>query len=166
MRLSGLDLLLTFQCNLECDHCFVWGSPWQTGTMTRAAVREVLRQAAELGSIERIYFEGGEPFLFYGVLLPAVREACRRGFRVGVVSNGYWATSPDDAREWLSPPAGLVDNILGRSGPRPPSRRAPTRTCGNRGACTWTRWATCSSARASPLATSSGRRCARSARRN
>ena len=34
MKLSGLHLLLTYQCTFECDHCFVWGSPWQTGTLT------------------------------------------------------------------------------------------------------------------------------------
>ena len=43
MELTGLHLLLTYQCNLECDHCFVWGSPWQSGTMTLQNVRE--RQA-------------------------------------------------------------------------------------------------------------------------
>ena len=31
MKLTGLHLLLTYQCVLECDHCFVWGSPWQKG---------------------------------------------------------------------------------------------------------------------------------------
>ena len=32
--LSGLHLLLTYQCTFECDHCFGWGGPFQTGTMT------------------------------------------------------------------------------------------------------------------------------------
>ena len=31
--LSGLHLLLTYKCNYECDHCFVWGGPSQKGTM-------------------------------------------------------------------------------------------------------------------------------------
>ena len=34
MKLEGLHILLTYQCTYECDHCFVWGSPWQTGTLT------------------------------------------------------------------------------------------------------------------------------------
>jgi molybdenum cofactor biosynthesis enzyme MoaA len=34
VKLSGLHLLLTYECNFECDHCFVWGSPQNTGTMT------------------------------------------------------------------------------------------------------------------------------------
>ena len=40
LKLNGLHLLLTYQCTFECDHCFVWGSPWQTGTMTIAMIRQ------------------------------------------------------------------------------------------------------------------------------
>jgi MoaA/NifB/PqqE/SkfB family radical SAM enzyme len=31
--LSELHLLLTYECNYKCSHCFVWGGPSQTGTM-------------------------------------------------------------------------------------------------------------------------------------
>jgi len=56
--LTGLHLLLTYQCNYECDHCFVWGSPSQKGVMTLAQVRAIYRQAQELGTVEWIYLEG------------------------------------------------------------------------------------------------------------
>jgi MoaA/NifB/PqqE/SkfB family radical SAM enzyme len=111
MKLSGLHILLTYQCTLECDHCFVWSSPWQSGVMTLGNLRRLLQQAQDLGTIESIYFEGGEPFLYYGLLLAGTREAARLGFEVGVVSNGYWATSVDDALEWLRPFAGLLNDL-------------------------------------------------------
>ncbi|GMR09355.1 MAG: radical SAM protein [Anaerolineae bacterium] len=111
MKLSGLHLLLTYECNLECDHCFVWGSPWQSGTMTLARIREILKQAVELGTLEWIYFEGGEPFLYYPILMKAVQQASEMGLQVGIVSNGYWATSKADALEWLSPFAGLIQDL-------------------------------------------------------
>ncbi len=111
MQLTGLHILLTYQCTLECDHCFVWGSPWQGGVMTWGQLRGLLRQASDLGGIESIYFEGGEPFLYYGLLLAGTREAARLGFRTGVVSNGYWATSVEDALEWLRPLAGLLHEL-------------------------------------------------------
>ncbi|HEX9014236.1 MAG TPA: hypothetical protein VF813_11990, partial [Anaerolineaceae bacterium] len=63
MILNSLHLLLTYQCTLECEHCFVWGSPRQTGTMTLPQIRQLLVQAQELGTVTSIYFEGGEPFL-------------------------------------------------------------------------------------------------------
>jgi len=111
MQLTGLHLLLTYQCNFECDHCFVWGGPRQTGVFTLDQVEEVLRQARGLGTVEWLYFEGGEPFLYYGTLLAAARMAAGAGFQVGVVSNGYWAISERDALEYLRPFAGLVGDL-------------------------------------------------------
>lgn len=103
MELEGLHILLTYTCNYECDHCFVWGSPWQTGTFTMDKLDEVFRQAKQVGSIREIYFEGGEAFLFYPILLEAITRAKQNGFWTGVVTNGYWATRTEDAWLWLKP---------------------------------------------------------------
>lgn len=111
MKLSGLHILLTYHCTLECDHCFVWSGPWQSGVMPLPKLQNLLQQAKDLGTITSIYFEGGEPFLYYGLLLAGTRAAARLGFPVGVVSNGYWATSVDDAVEWLRPFAGLLEDL-------------------------------------------------------
>jgi hypothetical protein len=111
MKLSGLHLLLTYQCTFECDHCFVWGSPFQAGVMTLKDIREILRQAQETGTITSIYFEGGEPFLYYPIMVQAIRLAAQQGFQVGIVSNSFWATSLEDALEWLRPLAGLVSDL-------------------------------------------------------
>jgi len=96
---------------LECDHCFVWGSPRQSGAMSLENVREILSQAKELRTLEWIYFEGGEPFLYYPVLVGGVREASRLGFKVGMLSNCYWANTIEDALEWLRPFQGLVQDF-------------------------------------------------------
>jgi MoaA/NifB/PqqE/SkfB family radical SAM enzyme len=111
MKLSSLHLLLTYQCTFECDHCFVWGSPWQCGTMTLAQIREVLDQAREAGGIEKVYFEGGEPFLYYAVMLKSVQEAARRGFKVGIVTNAYWANSREDALAFLDPLRDFIEDL-------------------------------------------------------
>ena len=111
MKLTGLHFLLTYQCTFACDHCFVWGSPWQSGTMTLADIRNYLEQAQETGTVTSVYFEGGEPFLYYATLLRGVQLAREMGFSVGIVSNSYWATSLEDALEWLRPFAGLIDDL-------------------------------------------------------
>ncbi len=111
MHLTGLHLLLTYQCTFECDHCFVWGSPWQAGTLTLDNFMNILQQARDAKTVRSIYFEGGEPFLYYAVLLKAVRLAKQMGFSVGIVSNSYWATDVADALEWLEPFAGLLDDL-------------------------------------------------------
>ena len=111
MKLQALHILLTYECNYECDHCFVWGSSRQSGTLTLEKLFEIVDQAKVVPGCEWIYFEGGEPFLYYAVLGRGVERAKRQGFKVGIVSNGYWATSEADALEWLSPFETSVDSI-------------------------------------------------------
>ena len=111
MELNGIHLLLTYQCIFECDHCFVWGSPFQSGTMTFETIRVILNQAKETGFVEWIYFEGGEPFLYYQVMLAGINLAIELGFKVGIVTNSYWATSEEDAFLWLSPLAGKIQEL-------------------------------------------------------
>jgi hypothetical protein len=111
LKLNGLHLLLTYQCTFECEHCFVWGSPWQTGTMTIDTIRMILNQTKENPSVEWIYFEGGEPFLYYQTMLTGINNAIDLGFKVGIVTNSYWATSKEDALLWLLPLAGKVQDL-------------------------------------------------------
>lgn len=112
-RLEGIHFLVTYRCTYACEHCFVWGSPDAEATMTLAQLTGVIDQAARLG-MAQVYFEGGEPTLAYAVVLAAARHAHARGLDVGMVSNCYWATSPDDAAAWLAPFAelGLADLSL------------------------------------------------------
>lgn len=109
--LSGLHLLLTYECNYACSHCFVWGGPSQGGTMTLESIEHILHEAEALGTIEWIYFEGGEAFLYYPVLCDGIRLARECGFKVGIVTNAYWANTDAEALKWLKPLAGSVDDL-------------------------------------------------------
>ena len=111
MKLRGLHILLTYQCNFECNHCFVWGSPWQSGTLTLNQLEDIYRQAKDVGTVTSVYFEGGEPFLYYPILVKAVKLGVEYGFKLGIVSNGYWATTKEDALEWLQPFVGLLEDL-------------------------------------------------------
>jgi hypothetical protein len=105
--LTGLHFLLTYKCTFECDHCFVFGSPFAEGTFTLAHVNELLDQAKEIGTVKTVYFEGGEPFLFHPLLVASARSAHRLGYTVGIVTNAYFATTAEDAALWLEPLLGL-----------------------------------------------------------
>jgi hypothetical protein len=111
MKITGLHLLMTYQCTFECDHCFVWGSPRQNGVMTLENIERILQQGKRAGSVRSVYFEGGEPFLYYATLVNGVQMAAGMGFEVGVVSNAYWATSYADALEALTPFKGLLADL-------------------------------------------------------
>jgi organic radical activating enzyme len=101
--LTGIHFLLTYMCNLKCDHCFVYSGPNAKGTFTLSQIRKVLDEATKIGTIKWIYFEGGEPFLFYPLMLEGIKIARSMGFNVGVVTNAYYATSEEDAELWLDP---------------------------------------------------------------
>lgn len=115
MNLTGIHLLLTYQCTQECDHCFVWSSPHYLETMTLKQINELLKEAKKLGTVKWVWFEGGEPFLYYPIMVKGVKEARSLGFKVGVLSNAYWATCIEDALEWLSPLAEVGVSNLGLS---------------------------------------------------
>jgi hypothetical protein len=79
--------------------------------MTLEQVRNVLKEAKTVSSIDSIYFEGGEPFLYYPIMLRGVQKAASMDFQVGIVSNSYWATTEEDALEWLTPFTGLIQDL-------------------------------------------------------
>lgn len=101
--MKGIHFLLTYMCNKACDHCFVYGSPQAQGTFTLDQIRQALDELPKIGTIESVCFEGGEPFLFYPIMLEGIRLARERGFKPGVVTNAYWAVSAADAEAWLRP---------------------------------------------------------------
>ncbi len=110
MRLSGLHILLTYQCTCECDHCFVWGGPFHRAVFEFQQIENVLAQAKE-AAVESIYFEGGEPFLYFPILVRSVHKAAEMGFSVGIVTNAYWAATVRDAAEWLQPLVGRISDL-------------------------------------------------------
>jgi len=109
--LTGIHILLTLKCTNECDHCFLHCGPSRGATFTIGQLRALIRQVQALGTVNIVYFEGGEPFLFYPLLLEGLRMVRAAGFDASIVSNGYWATSVEDGLHWLRPihDLGIVD---------------------------------------------------------
>jgi len=101
--LTGIHFLLSYKCDLACDHCFVYGSPNAKGTFTLDQLKKVFNELSKLETIEWIIFEGGEPFLFYPLMYEGIKMAHSMGFKVGLVTNAYWAISEEDAELWLKP---------------------------------------------------------------
>jgi hypothetical protein len=105
--LTGLHLLLTYTCNFECDHCFLFCGPHAEGTFTLRQIEAVLGEAKKMGTVDFVYFEGGEPFLYYPLMVEGIRLAREQGLQTGIVTNSYWATTEEDAELWLRPLAEL-----------------------------------------------------------
>ncbi len=107
--LEQIHFLLTYTCNYECDHCFLYCSPNASGTFTLDQIQKVLNDAKKFKTVEWIYFEGGEPFLYYPLMLKGLQLAKAMGFKTGIVTNNYWATTIEDAKLWLKP---IIDSKI------------------------------------------------------
>jgi MoaA/NifB/PqqE/SkfB family radical SAM enzyme len=59
----------------------------------------------KISTVEWIYYEGGEPFLYFPLLVEGIRRAHKMNFKVGVVTNAYGALAKEDAELWLRPMA-------------------------------------------------------------
>ena len=101
--LTGVHFLLTYSCNFECDHCFLHCGPHAPGTFTLDQMRRVFDEIGRIDSVNEVYFEGGEAFQYYPLMLEGVRMARERNLRIGIVTNAYWATAEPDAELWLRP---------------------------------------------------------------
>lgn len=109
--LTGIHVLLTYRCTSECDHCFLHCGPSRAGAFTIPQLGILFDEAGRIGTIQTVYFEGGEPFLHYATLVEGVRMARAAGLEAGIVTNAYWATSMEDALCCLRPfrDLGLAD---------------------------------------------------------
>ncbi len=101
--LTGIHFLLTYMCNFKCDHCFLYCGPDAKGTFTLSQIKRVFDEATKINTIEWVFFEGGEPFLFYPLMLEGIKIARSMGFKTGVVTNAYYATSEQDVDLWYNP---------------------------------------------------------------
>ena len=101
--ITGLHIILTYTCLYACDHCFLYCGPQRSGAFTLRQLSHLIKSAREVGDIRSISFEGGEPFLYYGLLCEAIRQVTASGFETAVETNCYWATGVEDAKLWLRP---------------------------------------------------------------
>ena len=77
--LTGIHILLTYMCNLKCDHCFVYSRPDAKGTFGLNQIRRVLDEAIKIGTIKSIHFEGDAWKRFLLFILFHVHGSDREG---------------------------------------------------------------------------------------
>jgi len=58
-----------------------------------------------------LYFEGGEPFLYYPLMVKGIEIAKNMGLKVGIVTNAYWAVTSEDAKIYLEPLKDKIDDL-------------------------------------------------------
>jgi MoaA/NifB/PqqE/SkfB family radical SAM enzyme len=95
-----------------CAHCIVESGPHRRERLTKPAGLAAIRSAATDG-FEMVVFSGGESTTYLSDVLEMSGEARRLGLRTRLVSNGFWALSPEAAARMLERLAdGCVDELV------------------------------------------------------
>ncbi|HEY0868617.1 MAG TPA: radical SAM protein [Fimbriimonas sp.] len=105
--LEGIHFLLTYRCPYECAHCFLHCGPSARGRFSLARLQRVFEDIKRMPTVKTVFFEGGEPFLEYGLILDGLRMAKEQGLWSGIVTNAFWASSRSEAVHRLRPLAAL-----------------------------------------------------------
>ncbi|MBF6339790.1 radical SAM protein [Nocardia abscessus] len=104
MRYNTLGIHLTNACNLTCGHCITDSSPHARGELTWPQIEAAVRSAAT--HVDGVCVTGGEALLRRELALRTIRLTRSLGLRSSLVTNGFWARSPHEAKKTV---AELVD---------------------------------------------------------
>jgi organic radical activating enzyme len=97
LDISGIAFIVTYRCNLACDHCF-----FDTKSSDAFLPAEIADSA--LASLKKpiswLHITGGEPLLNPKLLTELLRTVRRRhSGSIGIATNGVWAKSEQKATE-------------------------------------------------------------------
>lgn len=96
-----LSVIITFQCNAECDQCGTFSSPRERGMIDEVVLRQLIDEAKKL-KFEAIVFTGGEATLRWNALKRLIKYASNQGLLTRLVTNAVWATSRTKGLEKLN----------------------------------------------------------------
>jgi len=94
-----IDFLVTFRCPSRCKHCCYRAGPERKGNMQSRDVQRYLEELSNTQTLESVGAHGGEPFLYFELLLSFFRKARELGIdKRWVITNGFWAKTNKIAR--------------------------------------------------------------------
>ncbi len=107
--LSNLGLMLTYRCTTACPHCLVEAGPHRTEQMPLDRCLAWIEEARAYrdGHIQGIALTGGEPFYDLAMLSEVSSRARELGFVVTAVTNAFWASTLQSARDTLRQVPGI-----------------------------------------------------------
>jgi organic radical activating enzyme len=101
--LTGVGLVVTYRCQVECSHCILNAGPRRTEEMSLSDAFDWIEQIASYrnGQIGVLSLTGGEPFYDIEKLKEISTFARSHGLLVSAVTNAFWASTPERAMSLL-----------------------------------------------------------------
>ncbi|MEW6295019.1 MAG: radical SAM protein [Candidatus Diapherotrites archaeon] len=97
-KITSISILYTHKCPIYCDHCCGNFSPKRKEKLTPKKVLDYFNDISSI-KVKKICFTGGEPFLFFDELINLISKGKRMGFKISVISNGFWAVNEKETRK-------------------------------------------------------------------
>ena len=94
------------RCNNRCSHCAAAGETPVTSKMELAHAKDITREMA-MAEVKGISFTAGEPFIYLEDLLELIDLCSEKKIYTRVVTNSYWAKTPEQTREKLQTSPGF-----------------------------------------------------------
>jgi len=89
------------RCNIRCGHCVAADTSPKTAKMDLERAKKVIHEMAS-SRVTGVSFTAGEPLLFLDDILKLVRLCRANGIYSRVVTNSYWAKTPEQADQVVS----------------------------------------------------------------
>lgn len=89
-----LSIQPTFQCSAKCADCGTLSSPHDKTTLNLETILSSIDQAKALG-FANVVFTGGEATIQWEMLIKGIEHARCLGFPTRLVTNAYWARTPE-----------------------------------------------------------------------
>lgn len=99
--ISRVVFSVSYDCPISCKYCVTESGPWNGPALDAPFMSSVIDQALELGSLIVVVFTGGEPLLKLRDVKETIRYAQQHRLWTRIVTNSFWATTPDVALQTL-----------------------------------------------------------------
>lgn len=101
---KSLTFLMTYKCTSECKHCLFRASPYQDNLISLKDVKRDLRNLKTNHPVDSVYFFGGEPLLYFELLVNLIREVKKLEIpnceTIGIITNGFWGKNDSISKKY------------------------------------------------------------------
>ena len=97
---QDVGIILSYRCHSGCKHClYNCGPQWEKEPMSAETLREALEAVTVWPRTPQVHLTGGEPFLFFDLLLEGARIATELGITCYVETSASWCIDEAEAVE-------------------------------------------------------------------
>ena len=82
--------VVTYKCNFMCSNCNLKCGPYKKGIMKVDEFDKNIRNSYKRGIYDLLLIEGGEPFLYAGMLYKYIKKTSDINLKKYIATNGYW----------------------------------------------------------------------------